>query len=212
MLFALVASLLSVVAAILEHVINVGEDSSTAIHYDLCLVSDRPKVPGSSTISEEEKKRITTFGGWRQKLSESLTAMWRIEAGDVMVGNTMMTENGADIHFVHVMRDNTVLRYQSDDSDGEVTTLMIARKLYGDRQSEINSIFRRHFKVGTSFRVQFRARSSADAVAPESVEMAKPSGLRSLITMTAGKQRYTSVVDADGDADASGDGVVEAVP
>ena len=125
-----------------------------------------------------------------------------------MVGNTMITENGADIHFVHVMRDDTVWRYQADlfgdASDGEVTTLMIARKFYEDRQSEINSIFRRHFEVGTSFRIQFRARSqnqkmamSADAVAPVSVEMAKPSGLRSLTAMTAGKQRYTSVVDAD---------------
>lgn len=114
LLFASVASLLSVFAAVLSYFINRDHNdvNMEAIQYYLSLECNRtvdhqntlesPSTSMSTTVGSRirgeirfaEKSKIEQYRGLRLKLSRSLTQFWRIPDKTIEIGATVLTKTG----------------------------------------------------------------------------------------------------------------------
>ena len=173
-MFASVASLLSVIAAILSHFIDRDHDSveMIAVHYYLALDCHRTEMAETkegvdpntkpNDITAEERTNLLVHSGFRWKMSGSLARIWHIPQKAVEIGATVLTKSGAVTHIVHLMKRDAVDIYAAElfgeQHDDEVTPIMIARRFYEIRRLEISEIFRAHLDLSNAFSVAFSCR------------------------------------------------------
>ena len=186
-MFASVASLLSVIAAILSHFIDRDHHSAEtiAVHYYLSLECHRTEIPETqeggtrntkspptlssrqssksvNAITAEERANMLNYAGLRWKMSGALARLWHIPQKAVEIGATVLTESGAITHIVHLMKRDAVDIYAAelfgDQHVDYVTPIVIARRFYEIRKLEISEIFRAHFDLSNAFFVAFSCR------------------------------------------------------
>ena len=182
-LFAALASILSVLAAGLSYFIDRDDVQIDveAIEYFFALectrvgmkprlsrikamkdVEDRDQFEVCDSLgdlTEAERDKVKRYSGFRKTLSRSLARMWHIPYKSIQVGATQIAKTGAHIHIVQLMKREDLdicasMLFQMETSN-EVPPLFVVRKFYELKSEELTRLFRVHFHLGSDFDVEF---------------------------------------------------------
>ena len=154
--FSSLASLLSVFAVVLSFCIDrdLRDMDIIAAEYYLALESNH-----SDGITDTVEKKVLYYSGFRDRLGRQLAQLWRVSHKNIQIGKTILTTNGAITHILHFMKSDDLADYAaefcSEDDRSAASTMWVIRQFCNLRQSDLNDIFREHFRVGSDFEVVF---------------------------------------------------------
>jgi len=177
--FATVASVLSVISALLGFVIERRDDSLQIAQYFIrfgrgeagsqITPTPTPTSPSSvsgtaeskeqnaNELSSAERFKILCNRGRTRALSFALSAVWDIDPKRIEVGATTLSKFGARTHIVHHI-------YGSVDGADRTDVMFYAQQRFAASAEDVAAVFRKHFGLGADFAVHFEAKSDNFAV------------------------------------------------
>ena len=134
-MFAFVASVLSVISTLLSYFIQRDTSDIRYVHYFLecernagvtatlkspttattvqALESMSPATPSGDVLSKAERKKIDKNQGRTQALSVKLCMLFRVDPKRIEVGKTTLGQRGALTHIVHALHQSEIDEYDA---------------------------------------------------------------------------------------------------
>jgi len=169
--FAFVASLLSVLSTIISYFIDRNDADTKVVRYYLVTTCQNRtalppspdsnktlhsvSLPNDTQITAEERINLLKNKGKRRKLSTEIAELFGIPRKNIQIGNSIVTKHGLIsliIHFVNI----SDLKQMSVEMNHKISLQKYMDSLYSKVSDEINAIFQSHFDLDQDFDVHLK--------------------------------------------------------
>jgi len=164
-IFAFLTSFLSVLSAVLSHVLDKDELDTKVVKYYLTMQKAiaSPRSTGDdngdtctiSVLKQSERISILKNMGRRNRLSIELSELFAIPKKNLQVGNSIVSKYGVITYIVHFINDSDLKQISATATESgdcyKVKEYM--EQLYASCGQEINAVFQKHFGLDYRFDV-----------------------------------------------------------
>eukprot|EP01084_Bolivina_argentea_P060804 111100_1 len=159
--FALIASLLSAVAATLSYFIEQSDTDAIVVQYYLITRFAEKSTHHNDALNDDDKQKFIDNKGRRSALGSSIAEVFGISSDSIEIGNSTITKHGIITHIVHHIFDEDLKSMENSLAESMIfTQIGMTPKYYVSQlckatSNELSQAYREHYGLDDTFETSF---------------------------------------------------------